>query len=741
MTSLGEGKRVGSFEFLSAWVLLVGLGAGCASLPDKPPVSGPEPNPVSDIFEIVSPAPGESFEGFGLQVPVELRVAEGRVVERVTITLTGDVTLTRYELCGGEQAPCAELISDSLLRFDAPAFYGGNFLEIEAVDSTGDAASASQIYEMRPYFELASYELLVITPQEFVSAVQPLLSHKNATGMPAMAVTLESIYQDPKYASGRDPQEMIKLAIAEAQRARGVKYVLLLGDVDRFPVRYTRNWDDVHWGHGYPPSDLYYADLYDANGQFDDWDGDGDGLFGEMNSGDPSDWKDLNQDDIDLEPDVAVGRIPASTSAEVTTMVDKIITYESTGALTWKQRILLVTGNFDNPHPTADHIASLLAPQGFTARKHYWTTDWTTIPETDPQYFSKRAALLNSEMDDGVAFSVYMGHGSGGWPGQTGGNGGKWEGWYAYHSIAALQNEHRLPVVLAAACDTAMFNYPHWPYETKTGGIYTPPNLPNPQQDAPEPAALQPQSHDLDTMAEHFLVKSDVGGIAYIGGYTGVQRSSFKVVQRFFEEYAALMGTATLGDVWSGGVKRYIAQDFAEIPLSWGKWWAAAVYHHIQKMPLFGDPSLRLGGLSDFYSICDLKPWVCKDLKLCAGPGCRIRYINRGDPIRVSDPRDRFLLYVDEINRTFGEGPELDELPQEVALRVGSESPGLIAAVLEEDGEQVVADTAVEAATTLRFHAESGRRYLLVLRPAKDGADGGLRTLGMVVEPTAEGPR
>jgi hypothetical protein len=72
-------------------------------------------------------------------------------------------------------------------------------------------------------------------------------------------------------------------------------------------------------------------------------------------------------------------------------------------------------------------------------------------------------------MDQGVKFVAYMGHGYAMNPGSGGGDGGGWAGWYAYQSVKNLNNQ-KLPIILAAACDTAIFHFPHYPYEKKSGG-------------------------------------------------------------------------------------------------------------------------------------------------------------------------------------------------------------------------------------------------------------------------------
>ncbi len=321
------------------------------------------------------------------------------------------------------------------------------------------------------------YWLLILTPGEFQGALLPLLAHKNTTRMSTMLMTLESIYGDPDFSRGRDSQEKIKLAIADAYEKYGIQAVMLVGDVDRFPVRYIRGWDSVSWGHSFCPSDLYYADLYDLQdndpwdldtGEFDDWDANHNNLFGEMGTpqGQATNWDELNPDKTDLKPDIALGRVPASNAAEVTRMVNKIVAYETAWAPAWRKRVMLVTGDWSWSNAAADNIAGTMTAEGYTAVKHYHTTDWVNYPN-----LTERVNLLNSEMNSGFGFVAYLGHGSGGITGIPGGNGGAWNGWYTHSDIARLNNSGKLPIILAAACGTAAFHFPDWPYLDKSGKV------------------------------------------------------------------------------------------------------------------------------------------------------------------------------------------------------------------------------------------------------------------------------
>jgi hypothetical protein len=187
-----------------------------------------------------------------------------------------------------------------------------------------------------------SYDIMVIAPEEYTSALQPLVDHKVAKGLPTTLVTLESIAAGT-YA-GRDDAEDVKLAIKEAVELQGVHYVLLVGGMRKTlndwicPVRYTNNHVGADFEYGVL-SDLYFADIYKDNGTaFEDWDSNGNDVFAEYTT--------TSKDIIDGAPDVYVGRLACRSEAEVTTMVDKIIAYEATPAdPSWYQKMVLVGGD------------------------------------------------------------------------------------------------------------------------------------------------------------------------------------------------------------------------------------------------------------------------------------------------------------------------------------------------------------------------------------------------------------
>lgn len=183
-----------------------------------------------------------------------------------------------------------------------------------------------------------AYDMVIITPEKFVSYLQPLVDHKNNHDIQTTIKTTEAIYTEYE---GRDKAEQIKYFMKDAIEQWDIKYVLLIGGMkplsfDWFvPVRYS-NLDDG-FGHEVFLTDLYFADIYKETGEFEDWDSNKNGVFAEWG---------FTGDKLDLKPDVAVGRLPCRTTDEVTTVVEKIITYENTAyGQSWFNQMVVVGGD------------------------------------------------------------------------------------------------------------------------------------------------------------------------------------------------------------------------------------------------------------------------------------------------------------------------------------------------------------------------------------------------------------
>ena len=172
-----------------------------------------------------------------------------------------------------------------------------------------------------------TYDFLIICPKYFARLVKPLVRHKEKHGINTYLATLKEIYSYEGSKLGRDKPEKIKLFIKDAIENWNIKYVLLIGG----KVSQTKKWHlpvrYIHLGNNWESeiiSDLYYADIYDSEGNFSSWDSDEDGRFGEwFYGGQPEDKF------IDLYPDILIGRLPCQNRFEVRLIVHKIIRYEN----------------------------------------------------------------------------------------------------------------------------------------------------------------------------------------------------------------------------------------------------------------------------------------------------------------------------------------------------------------------------------------------------------------------------
>jgi hypothetical protein len=420
-------------------------------------------------------------------------------------------------------------------------------------------------------------DLLIITRAEWRKILEPFIRYKNDVAMPTALLTIEDINNQYQ---GKDLPEKIKRAIEAHRRLYGIKYVMLTGDSDRFPTRYVKAIN-TEWGTRWYPSDLYYSDLYDRNGNFDIWDSDHDGIYGEIDFGGGGDASTWNLDKIDMVPDIAVGRVPASTQDELATYLQKVMNYEFAASASyyhnydsnWVKRALFVVdggvGAFGDIGLSKQYAAPLANSGISVSYRAQNDPPWNTAT---PQ---QRADEINKVLNSGTGFLCYFGHG----------NTRSFSGWYDANNLVALNNQCHLPIVYAISCLTASFSFDLDTYGTVNGGDWTGGSGPR-----PEPAPIQPSKHDRDSMAEEFLVKRSSGAIAYIGTTDKIEHGGKNLAWYFFQAYQNMSKPPILGAMWKDALSRFARTDALK-----NEYYA---FIHIHKVMLFGDPSLRVGGLS-----------------------------------------------------------------------------------------------------------------------------------------------
>lgn len=290
------------------------------------------------------------------------------------------------------------------------------------------------------------YDLVIITPEEFSTNLQQLVVHKNSYGINTTLVTIEDIYNEYE---GRDEPEKIKYFIKYALDEWNIKYVLLIGDIKKLPIRHTY----ASWWEPDLLTDLYYSDIYDSSNNFCTWDSNGNNRFGEI------DHDGYDIDGVDLFADVHIGRIPCTDENGLEIVINKIITYEKeTYESNWFKKIILAGGDTFPPfyqHAERDvfegEITNEYVAQNLPDFESIllWTSKKTL-----------NALTFNIAINRGAGFLTYSGHGfEHGWG--TFRPNAMIDKMILYYSpfIKFLRNQDKLPIVFFDACLTAKLDF------------------------------------------------------------------------------------------------------------------------------------------------------------------------------------------------------------------------------------------------------------------------------------------
>lgn len=432
-------------------------------------------------------------------------------------------------------------------------------------------------------------DLLILYPESFESVVDIYRDYKEESGIRTMMASWQQI--DRAYpALGRDSPERIKRYIDTCKRLNGIRHVLLVGDSDVFPVRYV--YSDVQLNEqdgGFYPADLYYADLYCRDGRFSDWDGNTNGLFGEMREG--TTWDEVNADGMDYYPDVAVGRIPASNANEFMWYANKVLIYETCGnSGNWRYRAALMTS--EEPDDSVDDDVSGWGDVWMGGYSLTRLFENCNLPNTHEPTVER----IQQTLRQGVGLITFMGHGS-----PTTWN---FVGYaYSRSNVLEIQNSNRYPIAFAAACSTAKFapcsrdSYLTAAGQRHAGGDFA--------GRPPEPAPVQ-RGYDKEGMAETFLVKGEHGAVAYMGSTSVAQGDHSNLLIKHFLKHLGTnrrTGGYALGDAWVGMATDYFTEECKPGGAGNHERWLLRRMAQVRMYPLFGDPSMRIHGVSGVFNL------------------------------------------------------------------------------------------------------------------------------------------
>jgi hypothetical protein len=249
---------------------------------------------------------------------------------------------------------------------------------------------------------------VIITGDALAGEFQHLADWKTQAGLPAVVRTLSFIRQE--YPFGVDDADKVRQFIRDAYARWGTKWVLLGGDTDVIPTRlvYSSFYPTSSGERGDIACDMYYSCLDGS------WNNDGDAVFGE---GDPQ----VPNDQVDLLPEVWVGRAPVSTVAQAQQFIDKTFQYTRTPLGNYETHTLFfaevlfpedwqpgMTATFDGAQIAEDCLTYLRANPSLKYARLY---ENYLDPRWEPGAIQELKARVIDSLNVGYNLSVHIGHG------------------------------------------------------------------------------------------------------------------------------------------------------------------------------------------------------------------------------------------------------------------------------------------------------------------------------------------
>jgi hypothetical protein len=282
-------------------------------------------------------------------------------------------------------------------------------------------------------------DYIIITHPNFAAAIAPLAAHRASQGLRVVTVEVGTIYD--AFGAGRLDPQAIRNFVQHAYTtwaAPAPLYLLLVGD---------GSYDFKNYS-GFNPQMFIPPDLADV----DPW-------LHET----ASDNRFVTVAGDDNLPDLLSGRLAVNSEAEATTVVNKIINYETDPPPgNWNAWHLFVADDPDAAgdfHANADQAyVKLAAP--LLGQRFYFAASPTEQPYIYTDVEALRSAFRAS-FNQGAGVVTFHGHSS--WHQWAAEALFRWSLNPAENDVTALTNERRLPLVFEMTCFTAFFHHPEYP--------------------------------------------------------------------------------------------------------------------------------------------------------------------------------------------------------------------------------------------------------------------------------------
>lgn len=276
-------------------------------------------------------------------------------------------------------------------------------------------------------------DYLVIAPESLIqtTALDSLINLRASQSLLTDTISLERIQNTM---TGFDTPEKIRNYLIQRYQQDGLTYALLIGDENIMEPRDI--WTCAHDSDGTPwsdssPSDLYFADL---DG---DWNYNADNRYGQPD------------DSLDLYADIFVGRLPVSSSSELSNCVQKIYTYETNPpAGSWQTTSILAGAIlFPSYNYTGEACCESIATR--------LPATWHNIKLYEACPHGPAPLGTIDSLNNGAAWTQWCGHGN------------RWGVWWGssssikmlyYEDILLMTNGGKLAVHTSIACMPGAFH-------------------------------------------------------------------------------------------------------------------------------------------------------------------------------------------------------------------------------------------------------------------------------------------
>ena len=261
-----------------------------------------------------------------------------------------------------------------------------------------------------------SADYLVIGPTDLLTPIQPLLNLRKEQGLSPVAIDIEAIYNQFNYGLSEPVaiQRFVQYAVDNWQISP--KYLLLLGDSSYDPKGYV----------SLPEANRIPTYLINTE-------------YGGETAGDIN-FVQVNEDSW---PDLAVGHIPARSSAQVEILVNKILEYEKNlpGAGEQLSVLAIADGQDASFKADAEAFVSHFSPPNYSG------AFYAPLPND----IDAHETVLN-KLGENNWLIAYFGHGSINMWGK--------ERLFTSEDVYHLKNQEKLAVILNFTCLTGLYTHP-----------------------------------------------------------------------------------------------------------------------------------------------------------------------------------------------------------------------------------------------------------------------------------------